>query len=62
MVFTLDPVCSTHEGQGPGLLNLSACHGCLLLPETSCMCGNILLDRVILNGNSHFTSIFELIK
>ena len=59
---SLDPVCSTHEGQGPGLLNLSACHGCLLLPETSCMCGNILLDRVILNGNSHFTSIFELIK
>lgn len=58
---SLDPVCRTHEGQGPSLLNLAACHGCLLLPETSCMCGNILLDRVILDGNPDMPSIFDLI-
>lgn len=48
---SLDPVCSGHTGQGPSLLNLAACHGCLLLPETSCMCGNVLLDRVLLKGD-----------
>lgn len=48
---SLDPVCAGHEGQGPSLLNLAACHGCLLLPETSCMCGNVLLDRVLLKGD-----------
>ena len=31
-----DPVCISSEGQGRDALNLSACHTCLLLPETSC--------------------------
>lgn len=48
---SLDPVCGGHTGQGPSLLNLAACHGCLLLPETSCMCGNVLLDRMLLKGD-----------
>lgn len=49
---SLDPVCSEHEGQGPGLLNKAACHGCLLIPETSCSFGNLLLDRVFIKGSA----------
>jgi hypothetical protein len=30
--------------------NLAACHGCVLLPETSCEEGNRLLDRAMLIG------------
>ena len=48
---SLDPVCSGHEGQGPGQLNLAACHACALLPETSCAHGNVLLDRVFVCGD-----------
>lgn len=49
---SLDPVCSEHDGQGPGLLNKAACHGCLLIPETSCSFGNLLLDRVFIKGSA----------
>jgi len=42
---SLDPVCSEHEGQGPGLLNRAACHACVLVPEPACEYGNTLLDR-----------------
>ncbi len=48
---SLDPVCSKHEGQGPGLMNRAACHACALIPESSCTFGNILLDRTFLKGN-----------
>ena len=48
---SLDPVCSEHEGQGPSLLNKAACHGCALIPEPSCICGNLLLDRTFIKGN-----------
>lgn len=48
---SLDPVCVEHEGQGVGLLNKAACHGCMLVPETSCSFGNLLLDRIFLKGN-----------
>jgi len=41
----LDPVCGEHEGRGTDGLNRAACHACCLLPETSCECGNLLLDR-----------------
>ena len=60
---SLDPVCSRHTGQGPGLLNLAACHACLLLPETSCCCGNILLDRKLVWGDTNIglPSIFDII-
>lgn len=40
-----DPVCAEHELHGPHNLNRSACHACVLLPETSCDFGNVLLDR-----------------
>lgn len=61
---SLDPVCANHEGQGPGLLNRAACHGCLLIPETSCLYGNVLLDRLFLKGDSELgiPSILEKVS
>ncbi len=48
---SLDPVCAEHEGQGPSLLNLAACHACTLVPEPSCTFGNLLLDRTCVAGD-----------
>jgi hypothetical protein len=48
---SLDPVCSEHEGQGPGLLNRAACHACVLVPEPTCEYGNTLLDRGFVKGD-----------
>ena len=48
---SLDPVCSEHGGQGPGLLNRAACHACALIPEPSCAYGNVLLDRTFIRGD-----------
>jgi hypothetical protein len=45
-----DPVCIESLGQGPDSCNLAACHGCALLPETSCEEGNRLLDRALVIG------------
>jgi hypothetical protein len=45
-----DPVCIESLGQGAENCNLSACHSCCLLPETSCEEGNRLLDRALLVG------------
>ena len=45
-----DPVCIESLGQGTDSANLAACHGCVLLPETSCETGNRLLDRGLLVG------------
>ena len=45
-----DPVCIESTGQGSDNANLAACHGCALLPETSCETGNRLLDRGLLVG------------
>lgn len=45
-----DPLCRESTGQGPGALNLAACHACSLLPETSCVLSNKLLDRAMLLG------------
>lgn len=45
-----DPVCIESSGQGAESSNLAACHGCSLLPETSCEEGNRLLDRGMLLG------------
>jgi len=45
-----DPVCIESAGQGIDNANLAACHGCVLLPETSCEEGNRLLDRGLLTG------------
>lgn len=48
---SLDPVCSEHDGQGPGLLNRAACHACALVPEPACAYGNTLLDRCFVKGD-----------
>jgi len=45
-----DPICYETTGQGTDSGNLAACHGCALLPETSCEEGNRLLDRQTLIG------------
>ena len=47
-----DPVCmdSGEKGQGPDSCNLAACHGCALLPETSCEQFNRFLDRGMVVG------------
>jgi hypothetical protein len=46
-----DPVCMESPGDGAASSNLAACHGCVLLPETSCEEGNRLLDRGLLVGH-----------
>jgi hypothetical protein len=48
-----DPVCmemGRSGGQGPDSLNLAACHGCSLVPETACEQFNRLLDRGLVIG------------
>lgn len=47
-----DPVCMElgEAGQGPDSCNMAACHGCALLPETSCEEQNRFLDRGLLIG------------
>ncbi|NLE80720.1 MAG: DUF1998 domain-containing protein [Rhodococcus sp.] len=47
-----DPVCmdAGKHGQGPESCNLAACHGCALLPETSCEEFNRFLDRGLVIG------------
>ena len=47
-----DPVCIDSRNQGFASLNYAACHACTLLPETSCECGNLLLDRGAIVGTS----------
>lgn len=47
-----DPLCEESIGQGPGSVNLAACQGCCLVPETSCEEGNFFLDRVLLVGTA----------
>jgi hypothetical protein len=45
---SFDPVCGESPGQGPSGLSLAACHACSLVPETSCVETNRLLDRKLL--------------
>lgn len=45
-----DPLCMETEVSGTGGTNLSACHACVMLPETSCEHNNVLLDRALLVG------------
>lgn len=46
-----DPICSENlGGRGSRLANLAACHGCILLPETSCETINHGLDRGMVVG------------
>ena len=52
-----DPICIESPGQGSDNANLAACHGCTLLPETSCETGNRHLDRGLLVGTPEDPSI-----
>ena len=55
-----DPLCMTStgiNGQGVFGLNYAACHQCTLLPETSCIMRNLLLDRATLIGRTDDNTI-----
>ncbi len=52
-VCSNDPVCIESDRQGSSNLNLSACHGCCLVSETSCEAGNRLLDRQLVLGGKN---------
>jgi hypothetical protein len=58
-----DPVCAQHDPVAPGVaqLNGAACHGCLLVPETSCEQRNDFLDRslVVPTVESEGAAFFE---
>ncbi|MBY7024812.1 DUF1998 domain-containing protein [Clostridium botulinum] len=60
-----DPVCIDSKGQGRDGLNLSACHACALISETSCEEFNVLLDRALIVGEledkeiGFFNKIFD---
>ena len=45
-----DPICMQSRAQGLDSLNYAACHACTLLPETSCVMRNCLLDRTTVIG------------
>lgn len=57
---SLDPVCGEQEGHGPGLLNRAACHACALVPETSCLYENVLLDRAYIKGDAGLPSLLDV--
>jgi hypothetical protein len=54
-----DPVCIESDMQRASQLNLSACHGCSLISETSCESGNRLLDRQLVLGGSDVRGLLE---
>ena len=46
----------------PGLLNRAACHACALVPETSCMYENVLLDRTFVKGDADFPALHDMVE
>lgn len=58
-VCSNDPVCIESDRQGASNLNLSACHGCSLVSETSCECANRLLDRQLVLGGRDVRGLLE---
>lgn len=58
-VCSNDPVCIESDRQGSSQLNLSACHGCALISETSCEARNLLLDRQLLLGGTNVPGLLE---
>jgi hypothetical protein len=58
-VCSNDPVCIECDRQRAAQLNLSACHGCALVSETSCETGNRFLDRQLVLGGSEVTGLLE---
>lgn len=55
-----DPVCieSNPDQNGDRVVG-AACHSCAILPETSCECGNLELDRLVLIGSDKFSGYFK---
>ncbi|MEU0542750.1 DUF1998 domain-containing protein [Nocardia sp. NPDC005978] len=60
-VCSNDPVCIESDSQGSSSLNLSACHGCTLISETSCESGNRLLDRQLVLGGGQVPGLLEAV-
>ncbi|TDB98832.1 DUF1998 domain-containing protein [Actinomadura sp. 7K534] len=60
-VCSNDPVCIESDRQGSSHLNLSACHGCSLVSETSCETGNRLLDRQLVLGGGNVHGLLETV-
>lgn len=58
-VCSNDPVCIESDRQGASSLNLSACHGCALVSETSCETGNRLLDRQLVLGGGDVPGLLD---
>ncbi len=58
-VCSNDPVCIESDSQGSSNLNLSACHGCSLVSETSCETANRLLDRQLVLGGRDVPGLLE---
>lgn len=58
-VCSNDPVCIESDRQGASNLNLSACHGCSLVSETSCETANRLLDRQLVLGGAKVQGLLE---
>jgi hypothetical protein len=58
-VCSNDPVCIESDRQGSAFLNLSACHGCSLVSETSCETGNRLLDRQLVLGGGNVPGLLD---
>lgn len=58
-VCSNDPVCIESDRQGSSDLNLSACHGCALVSETSCETANRLLDRQLVLGGRNVPGFLD---
>jgi hypothetical protein len=58
-VCSNDPVCIESDRQGSSHLNLSACHGCALISETSCETANRLLDRQLVLGGGNVPGLLD---
>lgn len=54
-----DPLCSEQSTVSMDGLNLSSCHACTLVSETSCENGNFLLDRALVVGSGDVRGFFE---
>jgi hypothetical protein len=52
-------VCIESDRQGSSHLNLSACHGCALVSETSCETANRLLDRQLVLGGGNVPGLLD---
>lgn len=52
-----DPLCISGDMTQADTVSISACHSCLLLPETSCEYHNRFLDRALLTGTVEDPSV-----